>query len=393
MIGSDALCVVFEASPLGISVLAGDGRLSCANASLERMLGYSEAELQNHTLAELTHPGDAAGDVALFEELVAGTRDTYQLHKRFLRKDGAALWSRQTISRHVGSDDREVVVAMIEDISAAQATEERLRGLVHTLGERIKELTALHRAAQLLTQTRDTREQQLRAMAALLPPAMQYPTIATASIRYGHETYATAGHATTDWTIGASFQTAIGHEGHVEVAYHDARPEEAQGPFLLEEVTLLSSLAEMIRAAIDRQDTESALQETNTHFNLALTAAGMGIWEWDIVHNTTRWSAQLSHMLGLAGELTARYATHAGLIHADDRERVFQRLNLAADGHDDLRNLSFRMRRRDGEWRVMEASTLILREPPARATRIIAALVDVSDRHLLQEHLRQSEKR
>ncbi|MFI5306703.1 MAG: PAS domain S-box protein [Polyangiales bacterium] len=389
MIGDEALRAVFDASSLGITVLGTDGRLRCANRSLQRMLGYTELELQRSSVAELTHPGDAAAEVALFEELVTGQRAEYELRKRCIRKDGSAVRVRQTVSRQPGSSEQPIIIAMIEDLTAAHGTEEKLRNLVHTLGERVKELTALHRTAELLLQTRGTREEQLRAVAMLLPPAMQYPEITTGRVSYGDETYATPGHAVTPWVLSASFQAADGKAGVVEVAYHVSRPSEAVGPFLTEEVALLSSLAEMIRAAIDRQSAEQTLHSTNEHLNLALQAAGMGIWEWDVVRNTVRWSPQLSLMLGLEGVVEGPFGGRNDVVHPDDRDPLFQRLELAAKGADDLRGLSFRMRRHDGVWRDMEASAVIVREPGCRATRIIVALIDVTDRRALQNRLRR----
>jgi len=280
-----------------------------------------------------------------------------------------------------------VIVATIEDITAARSTEEKQRGLMYALGERVKELTALHGAARLLLQTRSGRD-HLHAIAALLPPAMQYPEITTACIRYGDEIYTAGDHKQTAWVLAAPFETADGQRGVIEVAYHDARPPDAVGPFFNEEVSLLSSLAEVIRAAIDQQNAARALREINERLSMAFVAAGMGIWEWDVARNTVFWSEHLSDMMGMTGESRGPFGARSDVVHADDRERVFGRLARAADGQDDLRDLEFRMCRPDGSWRHMTASCKIEREPPARATRIIAVLRDISEQRRLERQLR-----
>jgi PAS domain S-box-containing protein len=218
---------------------------------------------------------------------------------------------------------------------------------------------------------------------------MQYPEITTACIRYGDEAYYAGAHGETPWRFEAPFHTADGVNGVIEVAYREPRPEQATGPFLAEETTLLSSLAEMIRAAIDRQNAERSLREAHERMNLAFRAARMGLWEWDVVRNTVHWSEQLSDMLGLSGVGAGKFAENSHIIHPEDRDRVLERLARAADGADDLREIDLRMQGVDGGWLHLTGRGMVVREPPARATRIVVALVDVTERRLLQETLRQ----
>jgi PAS domain S-box-containing protein len=377
--GDDLLQAVFESSTLGIALLRSDGRLRAANKRLQQILGYTEAELCNMTGAELTYSGDAAVEIALFEELVSGQRNDYQLNKRCVHKSGAVIWVRLSVWRRPGLAES-IFVATIEDITAARSTEAKQRELLYALGERVKELTALHRSARVLLQTRGSRHEQLQAVAELLPPAMQYPEITTGCIRCGDETYATAGHRNSPWMLESHFTTADGRAGVVEVAYHEARPEDAVGPFLREEVTLLASLAEMICAAVDRESSEHALHETNKRLNLAFTAADLGIWEWDVARDTVRWSEHLSRMFGLEGGHTGPFGANLEIVHSEDRERVFMRLRRAAEGEDDLRELEFRIRGANGEWLPLKCKALIEREAPARATRIIVVLMNMSAR-------------
>src|SRR6185503_12520356 len=79
---------IFEGSVIGIALVGMDGRPQRCNAALERMLGYSEAELQQLTFAEFTHPEDVEIDLALFKEVLDGDRDEYRIDKRYIRKDG-----------------------------------------------------------------------------------------------------------------------------------------------------------------------------------------------------------------------------------------------------------------------------------------------------------------
>jgi two-component system cell cycle sensor histidine kinase/response regulator CckA len=55
------------------------------------MVGYSEAELLHLTFQEITHPQDLDADLALAGRLVAGEIETYQMEKRYFRKDGSII--------------------------------------------------------------------------------------------------------------------------------------------------------------------------------------------------------------------------------------------------------------------------------------------------------------
>lgn len=83
--------IYFEQSAVGLAVTSPDKRWLLVNPALCGLLGRSFAELQDMTWADLTHPEDLEADNARFEELVSGLCDSYQLEKRFVRKDGGYL--------------------------------------------------------------------------------------------------------------------------------------------------------------------------------------------------------------------------------------------------------------------------------------------------------------
>jgi len=94
------------------------------------MLGYSREELLHMTWAEVTHPDDLAADAEQFERILAGETDQYRMEKRFIRKDGTAIWidlAAGCVRKSDGSVD--YFVALLEDISdrkEAEAEKDRL---------------------------------------------------------------------------------------------------------------------------------------------------------------------------------------------------------------------------------------------------------------------------
>ena len=153
-------------------------------------------------------------------------------------------------------DERGDVVLLIPE--GRDVTEHM--ALLHDLGERVKELTALHRTAIALQENRPFDQPLLRELVALLPPAWQYPEITEGRIGYAGLEAKTAGWCDSPWLQAQSFTTRDGLTGTLEVVYREERPPAAEGPFLVEERHLLQSLARMLTTHIDRQRAEQGMR-------------------------------------------------------------------------------------------------------------------------------------
>jgi signal transduction histidine kinase len=123
----------------------------------------------------------------------------------------------------------------------------------HKLQERVKELTALHRTARILQVEGRAEGDVVREIVGLLPAAWQYPEITAARIRFQDVSEATTGFHETEWMQTARFATRAQDEGTIEVVYLEARPVEAEGPFLAEERDLIESLADMLGSYFQHQ--------------------------------------------------------------------------------------------------------------------------------------------
>jgi hypothetical protein len=69
----------------------------------------------------------------------------------------------------------------------------------HQLGERVKELTALHQTARILQDHRRSDPDLMAEIVALLPAAWQFPEVAAARIRYRGRDYRSPGFCETAW--------------------------------------------------------------------------------------------------------------------------------------------------------------------------------------------------
>jgi len=89
---------LFEQASVGVALESLAGKLEIVNPAFCAMFGYTEAELHQMSCAQLSHPEDFAAEAPLFSELCAGKRSSYQIDKRFFRKDGTLVWGRVSVS-------------------------------------------------------------------------------------------------------------------------------------------------------------------------------------------------------------------------------------------------------------------------------------------------------
>lgn len=85
---------MFENSAIGMGLLSLDRRIIQLNPAVAEISGYTQAELLGLNPLDLVHPDDRQLDAALFQELVAGQRDTYGIERRYVRKDGSCFWGK-----------------------------------------------------------------------------------------------------------------------------------------------------------------------------------------------------------------------------------------------------------------------------------------------------------
>ncbi|HEY4209486.1 MAG TPA: PAS domain S-box protein, partial [Puia sp.] len=89
---------VFDHSPVGIALVSPEGRWLNVNESICEMLGYDKHDLLKSSFQDITHPDDLAVDMAFVGQMLNKERETYQMEKRYIRKDGVYMWALLSVS-------------------------------------------------------------------------------------------------------------------------------------------------------------------------------------------------------------------------------------------------------------------------------------------------------
>jgi PAS domain S-box-containing protein len=118
---------VFESSAVGVTLADLNGRYIAANPVFQKMVGYTEEELQKLTFMDITHEQDVDHNQALHRELIAGQRHQFQIEKQYRCKDGATVWARNNVSIVPGTERvPRSLMALSEDITQRKESEEAL---------------------------------------------------------------------------------------------------------------------------------------------------------------------------------------------------------------------------------------------------------------------------
>ena len=114
------LDVIVDNSSLGIA-LTQKGKILKVNQAFCQMLGYSEEEMLQKSVSDISYPDDAADSTDSLSLMAEGVIDRFTMSKRYVTRNKTLVWAKTTVNAvRDRSGDIAYEVALIEDI-----TEER----------------------------------------------------------------------------------------------------------------------------------------------------------------------------------------------------------------------------------------------------------------------------
>ncbi|HEX8771215.1 MAG TPA: ATP-binding protein [Acidimicrobiales bacterium] len=125
--GPERLTLAFEHAPIGIAFVSPAGRFTRVNAAMCQITGYSESELLERNIEDITHPDDVADGAARVAKLLSGVIAQYQAEKRYVRRDGRTVYTIVSRSMLRDADGRpELLLTHVVDISDKKRIEQEL---------------------------------------------------------------------------------------------------------------------------------------------------------------------------------------------------------------------------------------------------------------------------
>jgi two-component system CheB/CheR fusion protein len=147
----------------GIAQTDFTGRFVLVNQRFCDIVGYSQDELYEMRMQDITHPADLSSNLPLFQKLAEGGPD-FVIEKRYVRKDGSDVWVNNSVSVLCDpSGKQQSLVAVVIDISmqkraaeALKAADVRKNEFLAMLAHELRNpLSAISNAVQLIKMSPD----------------------------------------------------------------------------------------------------------------------------------------------------------------------------------------------------------------------------------------------
>lgn len=143
----------------------------------------------------------------------------------------------------------------------------------------------------------------------------------------------------------------------------------------------------VLRDVTAHRAAERMVRDNEERLRLALSAARMFFWDWNLRTGEVTWSEGLEQACRLPpGGFEGSVLAFLGLVHADDRPRVEAALAAALSGEANY-DIEFRMVRGDGAPRWVVARATVLRDSAGQPLRMVGIDLDVTERKELERAL------
>jgi two-component system, cell cycle sensor histidine kinase and response regulator CckA len=139
--------------------------------------------------------------------------------------------------------------------------------------------------------------------------------------------------------------------------------------------------------------TEAALRSSEERYRLVTGAAGGAIWEWDLAADSICFLDGMMDRYGweVRGEALPLTWWHER-IHPDDVGAVLATAEEVHASRVENATHAYRFRRADDTWAMVHDHFHVVRDPNGRAERVLGVMLDTTERHALEEQLRQAQK-
>lgn len=134
---------------------------------------------------------------------------------------------------------------------------------------------------------------------------------------------------------------------------------------------------------------QQRLAESADRLQMALNAAQMGMWDWDMVTGQITWSPEHEQLFGLApGSFDGTYETFDAHLYPDDREGLEQAINYAVSHHLPYRH-EYRVIWTDGSIHWVEGRGQALYNSSGQPVRMSGTVMAIDERKRAEIALQQ----
>ena len=141
--------------------------------------------------------------------------------------------------------------------------------------------------------------------------------------------------------------------------------------------------------------TEEALKDSDMRWQIALEAAGDGLWDWDLKRGRVFYSKQLKAMFGYSEEeIGDTLEEWEKRVHPDDINKCYENMEKHFQGDTDFYQNEHRMLCKDGSYKwILDRGRVVSWRSDGRPLRVIGTYTDITERKRAEsQFLQKSEE-
>src|SRR6202521_3094916 len=415
-IGPEQLSTLLDSVRELITLLSPDGTILFASAGFTRILGHRTEDLLGKSIAALLHPKDAAEIRERLRDLSSSRGGTINGRCRLQSKDGSWRWFDASAKDHTNAPAIEGIVVSYQDVTdlrRMEAESQVIAEVVHALNEtaNLDELLAgIHRALKnvfyadncfialhdeeadaftfpfFVDQVDSAPQPQkvgrsctayvFRTGSPMLIPQREFDRlVAEGEVEL-------VGSPSPAW-LGVPLKTPTATIGVLVVQHY-----ENENAYDTRDLEFLSSVGGHIALAIERRRSEDALRKNEEMFRLLFNYSPLPTWVID--QETLKFLQVNEATVRQYGYSLNEFKSMTSVDLRPEDERASYLDQLKQIPNDGLYHGNWKHRKKDGKIIQVETISHEL-EYAGRRVRLVVAQ-DISERHLLEQQLRQSQK-
>ena len=375
-----------DAIPQIVWIAGPDGALTSLNSKAREYTGVSVNQLTGWDWGQVIHPEDLPRTLEDWTQILQ-EQVSRDMEFRIRRADGAYRWH---ITRQVPSCDASGAVIRwygtctdIEDLKHAEALLRNERTLLRTLIDSIPDLVF----------TKDTHGRFVLCNKALLKftgHTREEEIIGKTDSDFFPAEHANASEAIERLVIDAAGMILEQEEQTRDALGCDTWREVIRAP-LRDHEGIIVGLVGISQDIQKRKEREQELADSQERLQLALSAATMGTWDWDVQSHTMFRSEECLAISGMSHR-TGEPAEFLRTIHPDDADAVTKRIEQAISQHSRFA-MEFRIVRPDGEVRWISEIGSTCYDSDQKPVRMTGIIQDITERKRSEIALRENESR
>jgi two-component system NtrC family sensor kinase len=402
-----------------ILTLDGEGRITYASPSIERMGGYRPEELVGRSAFEIIHPNDVPFATASLGRVMKDIASRHHIQLRCRHADGSWRPVEVIVYNRLSDPNVQGIIVNLRDITEQKRAEEALREAHDLLESRVEARTAeLVEANELLraeVAERRRVEEALRASEEKFRQFLEgmsdgYCVLQRYEVAYVNSRAAEMFGYTQDEVMGKSLNELLPESMVKELAAIHRRRQSGQDLPVWYESALIEkdgvelpvemgarrteyggkpAVSLVIRDITARKTMEAALKESEQRLRTVFDKSAIGMAMLRLDGTPVEINPALEKIFGYKmSELLSldHVKTEDGLADA-------KRFTEMVEGKRDHYRVEKRYRRKDGAIVWAHQTLSLLRDAAGEPAFMIAMVEDITDRKLAEEAVRESQQK